>query len=142
MGWWIFVRSAIEALTRPRADVAHCDRTIERLTRDSLIGGAMHRSSDAVGDAWASSRLRALLMLVRGDSFVAASAWRTAGWIVVVASATVLGLQALKPTPAGPLWWVLPSVTGGAGLLAMMMAAPLARAAADRRERTADGITS
>jgi len=144
MGWWIFVRSALEALTRPRADVEACDRAIEQLTAGSVIGAAVHRSSDAVRDSWTNSRARALALSVAGVFAIdSASGWRRGGWAVAVASATILALDAVKPTPVGPLSWMLPAAMGAAGLLAMAAAAPLARAAADRRARAVSrGMTS
>jgi len=133
MGWWIFVRSAIEALTRPQADIDACDRAVEELTQGSVIAGGMHRAGDALRSGWAHSRARALLVAA-ADQLPpeSASGLRAAAWIVVVASATVLALEAVKPRPIGPLWWLLPVTTGIAGLLTMAMAAPLARAVKER----------
>jgi hypothetical protein len=64
-----------------------------------------------------------------------AAALRLRGWITVVAGITVLALNAVKPVPLGPRSWLLPSVAIAAALLAMCMAAPLARAIAERRAR-------
>jgi len=136
MGWWFFTRSAIEALTRPSADVDACDRAAEELARGSLIGGAVHHASTVMRDAWADSRARAAVISIARDltPAPAASALRVRGWIAAVSGATILGLDAVKPVPVGPLAWLLPSLALAAGLLTMLMAAPLARAADHRRD--------
>ena len=52
---------------------------------------------------------------------------RVRGWVVVVAGVTALGMNAVKPTPVGPLSWVLPSIVIVAGVAIMLMAGPLGR---------------
>ena len=136
MGWWLFTRSALEGLTRPRADVDACDRDIERLAHDSRLGAALHAASRAVEAAWDGSLARRELSALAAQlAPTAAIGWRMSGWIAVVAGGTILGLDALKPVPIGPLSWLLPSVIVFAGALTMMFAAPLARASADRQSR-------
>jgi hypothetical protein len=136
MGWWLFTRSALEGLTRPRADVDACDRDVERLAHDSRLGAALHRCSRTVDAAWHSSLLRREAAAVIAElSPSAVAGWRMSGWIAVVAGGTILGLDAIKPIPVGPLSWLLPSAIVLAGLVTMMLAATLARAAADRRSR-------
>ena len=138
MGWWLFTRSALEGLTRPRADVDACDRDVERLAHDSRLGAALHMTSRTVDAAWNSSLFRGGLSAIAAElSPSAAIGWRMSGWIAVVAGATILGLDAIKPTPIGPLSWLLPSAIVFAGLVTMLLAAPLARAAEDRRSRHA-----
>jgi hypothetical protein len=134
MGWWFFTRSAIEALTEP-ADAAACDREVGRLARDSAIGSAAHRIGQFAREGWAASYARALVIAIARDLTPAppAAAWRVRGWIACVAGVTILLLNWMKPVPIGPLAWLLPSAITAAGVLTMIMAGPLSRAAADRR---------
>ena len=134
-GWWNFADRALALLTTPRADVDRCDRDVERLARTSIAGRALHAASLAIRRAWAASRARAsarwlasALMLQPG-----AAAWRLGGWMTAVAGATALVVAPLAPLPDGPLVWVIPALLVAAGLFVMTLAAPLARAAADRR---------
>ena len=127
MGWWRFTRLALEALTTPKADTASCDRAVEQLARDSRLGGALHRASFAIRAAWLNSRARAAVTVLGRLAPV-----RVRGWIIVVAGATALGLNAIKPSPAGPLTWLLPSLVIAAGVVIMLIAAPLARALLNR----------
>lgn len=137
MGWWFFTKSALEGLTQPRADIDACDRDIERLAYDSRIGAALHAASRAIEAAWSGSFARRELSAVAAQvAPTAAIGWRMSGWIAVVAGGTILGLDAIKPVPIGPLSWLLPSVIVFAGALTMILAGPLARAAADRRSRS------
>lgn len=130
MGWWRFTRLALEALTAPKADVVSCDRAMEQLARESWLGGRMHRVSGLVRTAWLDSRARSAAVSLGRELAPApdASAFRVAGWIATVAGATILVLDAIKPTPAGPLSWMVPSLLIVAGLLSMLAAAPVARA--------------
>jgi len=136
-GWWDFAVRASSALTAPRADIDACDRAVERLARDSLAGAAVHGVSLVVRRAWASSSFRAaaFALAARLTPISTAAAWRVSGWMVAVTGATALGLNTLAPVPAGPLTWVIPVLAISAGLLATLLAAPLARAAGDRRAR-------
>ena len=128
MGWWRFTRLALEALTKAPADVAACDRAMEQLARESRLGAAVHRASWALRASWSDSRARAMAAALGGHL----TPMRTRGWAVSVVGATALVMNRLKPTPAGPLSWVLPAAVIGAGVLMMLMAAPLTRALADR----------
>jgi hypothetical protein len=123
MGWWRFTRLALEALTTP-ADVASCDGAMEQLARESRIGGALHRLSWAMRAAWPDSRARAISSAVLVDVMPL----RARGWIMIVTGATALLLNAIKPTPAGPLIALVPSIVIVAGVLVMLMAGPLSRA--------------
>jgi hypothetical protein len=137
MGWWKFTRLALEALTTPKADVSACDRAMEQLARDSWLGGALDRASLAVRAAWLDSRARAMAVAL-GRSLMPApgpAACRAAGWMMTVAGVTILGVNAIKPMPNGPLSPLVPSLIVVAGLLLMLAAAPVARASADRRSR-------
>src|SRR2546426_3463155 len=124
MGWWKFVRLALEALTEPKADVVACDRAMEQLARESRLGAALHRASWIVRSAWRDSRARVGAEAV-GSRLASV---RARGWIVTVAGATALGLNAVKPMSAGPLSSVVPSLVVAAGVLIMLLAGPLARA--------------
>ena len=137
MGWWDFAVRAVALLTSPRADVARCDRDVEALARDSATGGVVHAVSLAIRRAWTASRTRSAaqaLAAVLPSS--GTTAWRVGGWIVAVVGATVLVLNPFATRDAGPLIWVTPALIVTAGLVMMASAAPLARAAADRRRRS------
>jgi len=139
-GWWDCAVRALSALTAP-ADVDACDRAVEQLARESRIGGVMHRASVVIRQAWLASwfRARASALVVVLASSSRVSAWRVAGWMIAVTGATALALNRLSPIPIGPLVWVVPSALVAAGLLVMAAAAPLSRAAADRRIRRQEG---
>lgn len=124
MGWWRFTRLALEALTEAPADAAACDRAMEQLARDSRLGAALHRVSGVIRAAWSGSRTRSAAVALG----TALTPVRIRGWVVAVAGATALAMNALKPTPVGPLGWVLPSFVIAAGVLMMLMAVPLTRA--------------
>jgi hypothetical protein len=128
MGWWTFTRLAIEALTAPAADATACDRAMEQLARTSRLGAALHRFSWIIRAAWRDSRARAAAMALRHQL----APMRLRGWILVVAGATTMGLNAIKPVPAGPLSALLPSLVIAAGVLIMLMAGPLSRAVSNR----------
>jgi hypothetical protein len=124
MGWWRFTRLALEALTAPEADTGSCDRAMEQLARDSRLGRALHRASWMIRAAWLDSRARRMLAGVQGD----VAPLRVRGWVMVVTGATALALNAIKPTPVGPLSTLVPSLVIVAGVLVMLMAGPLSRA--------------
>jgi hypothetical protein len=128
MGWWRFARLALEALTDSNADAPACDRAMEQLARESRLGAALHRLSWIVRSAWRESRARSVLTTV-GDQL---RPIRLRGWIIVVAGATALGLNAMKPVSAGPLSALLPSLIVAAGVVIMLMAGPLSRALSNR----------
>ena len=136
-GWWFFTRSALESLTRPPADIEACDRAMVKLAGDSWMCRAADGLGRTVGDAWSASRIRRLAESVRRDLTrdTAASTLRVRGWVAVAAATTVLGLDAVKPVPVGPLSWLVPSIVIVAGLLTMLMAETLSRAGADRQAR-------
>jgi hypothetical protein len=123
MGWWRFTRLALEALTTP-ADTASCDRAMEQLARESRIGATLHGLSWMIRAAWLDSRAR------RGLAAVLAivAPVRVRGFVMAVTGATALALNALKPTPVGPLGSLVPSLVIVAGVLVMLMAGPLSRA--------------
>jgi hypothetical protein len=134
-GWWDLSVRAFAALTA-RADVDRCDRDVEQLARESRIGGVLHRASVITREAWLASwsRAAALRLGAALTSTSPASTWRVAGWMVAVTGATALALNRLSTMPLGPLTWVAPTALVAAGLLVMSAAAPLSRAAADRRQ--------
>jgi hypothetical protein len=124
MGWWRFARLALSALTTPRADTAACDRAMEQLARDSRLGGALHRASWTIRAAWLDSRVCATAAAWAAD----VKPLRMRGWVIVVTGVTVLALNAVKPTPVGPLSALVPSLVIVAGVLVILMAGPLSRA--------------
>jgi hypothetical protein len=136
-GWWHFAVRALTALTTPRADIDACDRAVEQLARNSVAGSAVHHVSAAIRRAWAGSFVRAstLSLVAMVDSAPPVMVWRAAGWMIAVAGATAWGLDSLAPIPIGPLSWIMPVSLVAAGVFVMAVAAPLSRAAADRRLR-------
>lgn len=134
-GWWDFAVRAFALLTSPRADIDRCDRDVEALARDSVVGTAVHESSLAVRRAWSTSRARAAAVAVMMSLVPVGGAggWRVAGWMTAVAGATALLLRPLDTLRPGPLTWIVPAVLVVAGAAMMAAAGPLSRAAADRR---------
>jgi alkylation response protein AidB-like acyl-CoA dehydrogenase len=132
---WLLAVSLATALSQPRTDVEASDAAFEGLLRESAIARCAGMAGRAVGAAWHHSRTRALFG--RSASEIGAmnreAAIRAASWTLVVASATALVLNAIKPTPAGPFSWLLPAVCGAASLIALLAAGSLARALGDRR---------
>ena len=137
MGWWHFTRAAIEALTEP-ADTAACDRAVRDLASDSRLGALLHRMSQRVRVAWGGSLARCAVSSFARDVAPSTEAVgiRRRGWMAVAGGVTVLGLNALKPVAVAPFTALVPSAVIAAGVLVMLAAAPLARAAADRRSRS------
>jgi hypothetical protein len=142
MGWWDFAVRGFALLSTPRADVAGCDRGVEALARDSVAGRVIHAMSLAIRRAWTASRGRKVvqqLTAVIPSSEVAV--WRLGGWIVAVVGATALAFDRLTNDSASPLISMTPALLVVAGAFVMACAAPLARAAADRRRRTSASPT-
>lgn len=142
MGWWDFAVRGFALLSTPRADVAGCDRGVEALARDSLAGRVIHAMSLAIRRAWTASRGRKVvqqLTAVIPSSEVAV--WRLRGWIVAVVGATALAFGRLTSDSTSPLISMTPALLVVAGAFVMACAAPLARAAADRRRRTSASST-
>ena len=141
-GWWNFTRSTIEALTAP-IDIHAADQAVRDLASHSRIGAALHKASWLARRAWAASHVRTALLTLSSvlapESVVTI---RLAGWIAVVAGAAALVLYALKPVPIGPLSWLVPTLVVVGGALTMVMAAPLSRAVADRRNRDLRQVSS
>ena len=127
MGWWRFVRLSLDALVEP-AEVAECDRAMEELARDSRVGGALHRLSWTIRSAWRQSSTRTFTTTLATQL----GPIGVRGWLLVVAGATALALNAVKPIPNGPLSSFLPSLVIVAGALIMLMAGPLARAISNK----------
>src|SRR5258707_318306 len=97
---------------------------MEQLARDSRIGAMLHRMSWIIRAAWLDSRARRMMAAVVAD----VAPVRVRGFVMVVIGATALALNALKPTPVGPLGSLVPSLVIVAGVLVMLMAGPLSRA--------------
>jgi len=134
-GWWDFAVRAWALLTTPRADIDRCDRDIETLARASAAGKTLHAASLATRRAWRASRTRVVAGSLASTLLPEAGAgsWRVGGWMIAVTGATVLVAAPFGTFPNGPLSWVVPTLLVVAGLSVMALAAPLARAAADRR---------
>jgi hypothetical protein len=135
LGWWMFTRRTVEALTAPPGDTAGCDREVERLARESRLGSLARRTAAAIGAAWRQSWSRAVMAAIVGDlrRLPAAAAIRAVGWTTTVASATALVLNAFRSMSSGPLTWVVPAAATAIGALLMAVAGPVARAWGDRR---------
>jgi hypothetical protein len=133
MGWWRFTRRALEALTAP-VDADAADRAVRDLAHDSALGGALHGLSRSVRRSWADSQLRAWVIVLRNTltSESPAQTMRVRGWIAVVAGAATIVFNAAKPVPVGPMSALVPVLVVVAGAVVMLLAAPLAGAAADR----------
>jgi hypothetical protein len=137
MGWWDFAVRAFALLTTPRADIARCDRDVEALARGSVVGRVLHAASLAVRREWAGSRARSIVQTLAVAAPASdAATWRLGGWVTAVAGTVVLVFNPFATRTAGPLIAVAPALLVVAGLFAMACAAPLARAAADRRRRS------
>jgi hypothetical protein len=135
-GWWDFAVRALSAVTAP-ADVDGCDRAVEDLARQSLVGRGLHRASEIMQAGWSSSRFRAAAdacarILMSGPP---AAHWRIGGWMLTVIGVTAVAVNPLSTYAPGPLTWIVPSVIAVFGLFVMALAAPLSRAAADRARR-------
>jgi len=134
-GWWDVAVRAFALLTTPRIDIDRCDRDVEALARASVMGTALHATSLAIRRAWTASRIRAAATSLASTLMPDAGAvsWRVGGWMMAVTGATALLVVRFATLPNGPLIWVVPALLVAAGLCVMGLAAPLARAAADRR---------
>jgi hypothetical protein len=133
-GWWRVGEAAVRCLTEPRIDVVASDRQVEQLFRGSALFAAGRATSDAFSRAWTDSRVRALVASI-GHKLVPArrsASVRVAGLMAVTASITALGLQTLKPVPAGPLSWIVPALGIAAGAVVAWAARPIADALEDR----------
>jgi hypothetical protein len=135
LGWWVFTRRVVQALTTPAGDVAGCDHEIERLARESWLGSLARRAGAAIGEAWWQSRSRAV-----ASAFVnelkpppAAAAIRAAGWTATVAGATALMLNVFRPLSSGPFTWVVPAVAAAVGVVMTAASATLARMYEERQ---------
>ena len=97
---------------------------VGQLARESRIGAALHHLSRMIRTAWLNSGARQIL----SDVLARLVPIRIRGFVMVVTGATALALEALKPTPVGPLGSLVPSLVIVAGVLVMLMAGPLSRA--------------
>jgi hypothetical protein len=132
---WPRAVSLAATLVQPRTDVEASDAAFVALLEESAIARGTGAVARALGAAWTHSRARAALARPAGElgALNREQAVRAASWMVAVASALVLLLDAVRPTSIGPLAWVLPTLCGAASLLALVAAAPLARALGGRR---------
>jgi hypothetical protein len=128
--WWALAEHVASRTSAPGTDVSLSDARIERAFTRSAIGRAADWLLTIAGRAWLDSRVhRAIVPLHREWSALdRAGAIRAAGAVVAVAAAVSVVLQALEPTPIGPLSWLLPAVCAAAAVLAMAMAPAIARA--------------
>jgi hypothetical protein len=118
-------------------DTKAADRAVRDLARDSALGAALHGASRVVRRSWADSRLRQLCVALV-DALTLESDSKTVrvrGWIAVVAGAATIVFNALKPVAVGPMSALVPTLVVAVGVIVMLMATALVRAAADRRSR-------
>ena len=132
---WPRAVSLAAALSQPRTDVEASDAALDALVHESVLARSADGVARRIAGAWDSSRARSIVNrsaeAVGGLSHE--DTIRAVSWTVVVASVVVLLLDAIRPTPAGPLAWVLPTSFAAVALATLFAALPLARAWGDRR---------
>jgi hypothetical protein len=118
--WWFLAEEMCRQLTRPPGDAAD-DRQVEQLIRDSRLWASSQQVARNLAVAWQDSGVRR----VSGEL---SSQWRASdprqmrrrvGWMLIVAAATTLVVQALAPGGLEPLAWMLPASAATGGLLLM-----------------------
>lgn len=136
-GWWRLAEDAVRLLSAPRSDIAASDREIAQIVRESVLCTSVRAMHAKAARAWTNSRLMALTTRLGAELFPPAPAARVrvVGLLAIGAAVTALTLQALKPTPPGPLTWMVPAVGALAGAVVACAAAPIARALADKARR-------
>ena len=127
--WWTLAEHVAVRTSAPRTDVPLSDAPIERAFTCSAIGRAVDWLLTIGGRAWLDSRVRrAIVPLHREWAMLdRTGAIRAAGAVVAVAAAVSAALQALEPTPVGPLSWLLPTLCAGAGAIAVAIAPAITR---------------
>jgi hypothetical protein len=132
--WWHLGEDTLRLLSAPRTDIARSDRDVEQVFRDSRLFTAGRTLRMKAGRAWADSRVLALMTPLAADLFPPepAARVRVVGLLVFVASASAWALLALKPTPPGPMTWIVPALGAASGVLIACAAAPVARALEDK----------
>jgi hypothetical protein len=126
--------TGVAALTRPETDLAASDARFAQLWRETTFARAWGWQSSTTGRAWSESRLKFML-----DPFVdgvrrapPAVLIRMIGWVIALAATIALTLQALEPTPVGPLSWLVPTSSMAVGIVLMAGATSLATSRRDR----------
>ena len=132
---WPRAVSLAATLSQPRTDVEASDAAFAALLQESAIARGTSAVARAIGAAWTHSRARSIVQRPAAElrALNRERAIRTVGWTVVVASLVALVLDAIKPTPVGPLAWVLPALCGTVSLIALFAAVPIARVLGERR---------
>ena len=135
LGWWRLAETAVARVTTPRTDVAASDHEVERVFRASSLFAAGHACSAVIGAAWRNSITRDVVTRIEREAVPSAGAQRVraVAMVAAVAVLTSLALQIVTPGAIGPLTWVPPVAVAICALAAIMWAAPIARALADRK---------
>jgi hypothetical protein len=86
--------------------------------------------------AWTDSRVRRAIEPLRREWNILdrTASVRAVGAVAAVAAAVSLALQALEPTPVGPLSWLLPTLCAAAGIVALALARPIVRIVESRHQ--------
>jgi hypothetical protein len=134
--WWTLAEHAAARTSLPRTDIARADADIERAFAHTGIGRAAVRFLAMLDRAWTDSRARRAIEPVRSEWTILerTEAVRAVGAAVTVAAAVSLALQALEPTPVGPLSWLLPTLCAAAGIVALALARPIVRIVESRHQ--------
>jgi len=111
---WPRAVSLAATLSQPRTDVEASDAAFVALLEESAIARRAGLVARAIGAAWTHSRARTLVERSAGEfgAFDAEQWVRAVSWMVVVAAALVLVLEAVRPTStrsaplavAGAVW--------------------------------------
>jgi hypothetical protein len=130
LAWWTLAEHVAARTSAPRTDVLLSDARFERAFLATAIGRVADRLLRIGGRAWLDSHLHRVVVPLHREwsALDRAGAIRAAGAAVLVAAAVSLALQALEPTPIGPLSWLLQTLCAAAGLLAIAIAPAIARA--------------
>ncbi|MCU1385432.1 MAG: hypothetical protein JWL71_4129 [Acidobacteria bacterium] len=117
-GWWRAAEAVARLISSPRTNVARADAAAAGVFGRSALVVAASRALTALTGAWHASVTRRIVVRA-GDAIPNTAVLRTrfAAVAVVVASLTVLALQALKPGPREPLAWLLPAMAIASALL-------------------------
>ena len=128
LGWWHAALAMVGGLTTPRADIAECDRIVERQFTSSALAHAARRVAvpvrRAMGESAAATQIRQAWSGWR--SLTAAARVRAAGCLTIVTALTVLVLDVAKPGSAQPFFWIVPAIACALGALAAVAPAALA----------------
>jgi hypothetical protein len=129
-GWWRCAEALASRLASPAANITRADAAACELIRESRLFAAVEAARSTVARSWTESRVRSGVEWFTHNwgASPPAGRIRQAGRCTFVAATTVLLLQAAQQAYDGPFLWVLPVLTGLAGVCAAKAAEPIARA--------------